>query len=195
MIAPFSTREPSLTFRKASRPGILAETAALVRATTYPLATTATDPSPPFLAAPPSPDADTVITRTGTVPPRRPIITTAAITTTAAPVSHNTRPSARLTAGGGSSRLIRSFERSAAGGEAVTPRQAQAADFATRLLRCAAPSPAPRVRSRHAVRGAPRAGCTAAVTARRPPSRPARAPASPARAARRRGGPVRCAAP
>jgi len=34
MIAPFSTREPSLTLSTASRPGIFAETAASVRATT-----------------------------------------------------------------------------------------------------------------------------------------------------------------
>src|ERR1044071_7789630 len=128
MTSPFWTADPSLTLRKASRPGIFAETAALVRATTYPLATTATEPlPPPLFAAPSPPDVETVTICTGTAPPRRATSITTRRTRTAAAVSHSTRPSARLTAGGGSSRLIRSFERSAAGG-AVTPQRAQAAD-------------------------------------------------------------------
>src|SRR5438552_10929179 len=57
------------------------------------------------------------------------MITTTPMMRIAAAVSHKARLSARLTAGGGSSRLIRSFERSAAGG-ALTPRRAQAADCA-----------------------------------------------------------------
>src|SRR6266480_4332209 len=46
MTSPFWTLEPSLTLSSASRPGILAETAAFVRATTYPFATTTTLPLP-----------------------------------------------------------------------------------------------------------------------------------------------------
>src|SRR6267142_4040378 len=128
MMSPFWTCDPSLTFRTARRPGILADTAALVRATTYPFATTATEPPDPSpVPRPPSPLVETVTTCTGTAPPPRPITTTTATIRTAAPTNQRTRPSARLTAGGGSSRLIRSFERSAAGG-AVTPQRAQAAD-------------------------------------------------------------------
>src|SRR6266566_9560138 len=129
MTSPFWTCDPSLTLSIARRPGILAETAALVRATTYPFATTATAPLPPLAAPSPPPAAVvTVTTCAGTAAPRRPITTTTAMMTTAAATNQSTRPSARLTAGGGSSRLIRSLERSAADGEPVTPRQAQAAD-------------------------------------------------------------------
>src|SRR5258705_8065775 len=139
MTSPFCTREPSLTLSMASRPGILAETAALVRATTYPFATTATAPLPPLAAPSPPPAAVvTVTTCTGTAPPPRPRTTTTATIRIAAPTSQSTRRSARFTAGGGSSRLIRSFERSAAGGEAVTPRQAQAGGFGENLRPSAA---------------------------------------------------------
>src|SRR6266550_2855933 len=193
MTSPLLTLEPSLTLRTASRPGIFAETAAFVRATTYPFATTATDPlAPPPAPAPPV-VVETVTTWTGTVPPRRPITTTTAMTSAAAAVSHSTRPSARLTAGGGSSRLIRSLERAAACG-AVTPRQAQAADSGEYPRTCAATaslSPARRFRRAPAPPGGAR---TAARAGRRSPSRPARAPASRAPAAPRPGDRARHAA-
>src|SRR6185436_9785681 len=50
--APFLTREPSVTPRYSSRPGMLAATEALVRATTYPLALMPSPETvPPPLAA------------------------------------------------------------------------------------------------------------------------------------------------
>src|SRR5439155_92890 len=99
MTSPFWTLEPSLTLSCASRPGILAETAAFVRATTYPFATTTTLPLP-FAAPSPPEFAATTTVCTGIAAPRRPMITTVAMISTAAAVSHKTRLSARLTAGG-----------------------------------------------------------------------------------------------
>src|SRR5262245_66607037 len=67
MTCPRCTCDPSLTLSTARRPGILAETAALVRATTYPFATTATlPPLPPPTAPAPPLVVDTVTTCTGT---------------------------------------------------------------------------------------------------------------------------------
>src|SRR5205823_6081044 len=126
-------RDPSLTLSIASRPGIFADTAALVRATTYPFATTATEPPVPPLppvAAPLFPDAETVTTCTGIAAPRRPITRTAAMIRTAPAANQIARPSARFTAGGGSSRLIRRLGRSADG--AVTPRRDDRARHAAR---------------------------------------------------------------
>src|SRR5947209_3931446 len=101
MTSPRLTCDPSLTASEARRPGIFAETAAFVRATTYPFATTPTVPIPPVPLPDPGAPSDTVTTWTGTGLPPRSQITSPATTTIAAAASHSVRVNARFTAGGG----------------------------------------------------------------------------------------------